>query len=314
MRCWTTDKVGPGRRLDYWVGAICEAFLEMDCSSRETGQFDGRLSSLSVGDLSFNQVVASSQDVFRTSGAIARSARHPFYLITQFQQPWHVRQGGRLQQLRPGDAALVDSAQCYELHFPQAVACLSVQVPRAWLGRWLRTVDDPAPRVAPRDQGWGRVLSALCLELGQAPTLATAYPEALLTDHVGALLAASLEPVQAAPTPSATRRLVERATDLLRQRLIEPGLTGERVAVELGVSARTLHRAFAADGASFAATLQRLRLEQAREWLMQPRLATLTVAEIGRRSGFADASHFVRAFQRSFGETPARWRHDRRRA
>jgi AraC-like DNA-binding protein len=190
---------------------------------------------------------------------------------------------------------------------------LSVQLPRAWLGRWLRAVDDPAPRVAPRDHGWGRVLSALCLELGQAPGLATACPDALLTDHVGALLAASLEPTRIAPATSGVRGLVERATGLLQQYLNEQGLTAERVATELGVSARTLHRAFTANGASFAATLQRLRLEQAREWLMQPRLAALTVAEIGRRCGFADASHFVRAFHRRFGQTPWRWRRDERR-
>jgi hypothetical protein len=96
MRRWTTDEVAPGRRLDYWVGAICEAFLEMGCSSREANLFDGRLLSLPIKELSFNQVVASSQDVFRTSSGIARSAHHPFYLITQWQQPWHVRQSGRL--------------------------------------------------------------------------------------------------------------------------------------------------------------------------------------------------------------------------
>lgn len=308
MRHWTTETVAPGQRLDYWVGAICDAFLEMDCSSREAGRFDGRLASLPIEDLSFNQVVASTQDVYRTPGAIARSTRQPFYLITQWQQPWQVRQGGRLVQLRPGDTVLVDSAQCYELHFPQSVGSLSVQLPRAWLGRWLRVVDDPAPRVAARDQGWGRVLSALCVELGQAPALAAGYPETLLADHLGALLVASLEPAQAASAATDVRGLTGRASNLLRQRLDEPGLTAERVAGELSVSVRTLHRAFAASGVSFAGTLRRLRLEQARDWLAQPRLALLTTAEIGRRCGFVDASHFVREFQRSFGQTPGRWR------
>ena len=39
-RRWSTEAVPPERRLDYWVGAICEAFLEMDCSSREARHFD----------------------------------------------------------------------------------------------------------------------------------------------------------------------------------------------------------------------------------------------------------------------------------
>jgi len=30
---WSTDAVEARNRLDYWVGAICECFLEMEASS-----------------------------------------------------------------------------------------------------------------------------------------------------------------------------------------------------------------------------------------------------------------------------------------
>ena len=118
-----------GRRLDYWVGAICEAFLEMDCSSNQASLFEGRLTSVAVDVLSFNQVIACTQDVYRTSAGIARSEQHPFYLIAQRDSAWHVRQQGHLAHLRPGDAVLVDSAQCYALHFPESVAVMSIQLP-----------------------------------------------------------------------------------------------------------------------------------------------------------------------------------------
>jgi AraC-like DNA-binding protein len=35
------------------------------------------------------------------------------------------------------------------------------------------------------------------------------------------------------------------------------------------------------------------------------------VAELGRRSGYADPSHFVRKFRLAWGMTPARWRRHR---
>ena len=73
LRQWTTDVVAPPARLDYWVGAICEAFLEMDCSSREAPLFGGELQSLPVETLSINRVRASTQDVFRTPAGSARS-------------------------------------------------------------------------------------------------------------------------------------------------------------------------------------------------------------------------------------------------
>jgi len=72
------------------------------------------------------------------------------------------------------------------------------------------------------------------------------------------------------------------------------------------VSLRTLHRAFAAQGHTFAGTLRELRLARAGELLRRPQLAH--VGEIGRRCGFADASHFPRAFLRAMGVSPAQWR------
>jgi AraC family transcriptional activator of tynA and feaB len=306
-RRWSTDAVNPARRLDYWVGAICEAFLEMDCSSREAGAFAGTLTSLPADGVSINQVLATTQDVYRTPAAIARSRQHPFYLITQLRSAWHVRQGGHVAHLRPGDAVLVDAAQSYELHFPESVACLSIQMPRSWTGRWLAQLESRAPRVVARDRGWGRALSALCTQLGEEPTLVAGYPASLLADQVGAMLAAALEPAVDAPAP-ANQALAKRAEALLRARLDEAGLSAASVALSLSVSVRTLHRAFASRGDTFAGSLRRIRLEHAAQLLAQPRLSHVGVAELGRRSGFGDASHFVREFRLAWGMTPARWR------
>lgn len=309
-RQWSTDQVDAPGRLDYWVGAICEAFLEMDCSSRQPQAFEGRLTSVPVGPLSFNQVEATTQDVYRTRSGIARSANHPFYLITHRQSAWHVRQGGHGVGLRAGDAVLVDSAHLYELHFPESVEVMSIQMPRAWVGQWLARVDDPMPRVARRDQGWGRALSGLSLQFAHEPLLAAGYPAPLLCDQLGAMLAAALEP--GVPTrTSASQDLVHRARQLLQGQLEQPGLTAQRVADQLGVSVRTLHRAFAGESTGFALHLRQLRLERAARLLEQGRLAHVSVSELGRRCGFPDPSHFVREFQRQFRTTPARWRRDR---
>ena len=269
--------------------------------------FEGQLTSVAADVLSFNQVIACTQDVFRTPSAIARGDQHPFYLIAQQGNAWHVRQHGHAAYLRAGDAVLVDSAQAYELHFPESLTVMSIALPRHWVGRWLAEVDSAAPRVVARERGWGQALSALCLQFAREPLLVTGYPPALLSDHLGAMLAATLEPAQMPNTPS-LRGLVERAQQVLRERLGEFGLVADTLAHALGVSARTLHRAFAAEQTSFACTLRRLRLEQAQDLLVQPRLAGLTVGEVGRRCGFPDPSHFVREFREASGMTPARWR------
>ncbi len=302
QRLWSTEAVGSGERLDYWVGAICEAFLEMDCSSREAEVFDGRLASRDVEDIAVNQVIASTQDVYRTPAGIARSRRSHFYLIGQADRAWHVRQGGQVAHLRPGDVVLVDAAEPYELHFPHGVHCMSLQLPRAWVMQWLRTPESVGPRMAWRDQGWGQSLSALAAQLARDPDSAAAMPAETFTQHLGALLAAALEPPPAAD--GRDRRLHQRLLALMSEQLDQHGLRAEALAQEVGVSLRTLHRTFAAADATFAGTLRRLRIARAESLLAQPRLAHLSVAEIGRRCGFADASHFVREYQRQRGITP----------
>lgn len=306
LREWTTAQARAPERLDYWVGAICEAFLEMDCSSRAADCFDGQLAHLPLQQLAVNQVLASTQDVYRTPAGIARSRSQPFYLITQTDHAWHVKQGGHTLHLRPGDAVLVDAAQPYELHFPHSVACLSVQMPRRWVGEWLRTVDTRSARVAHREQGWGAMLSTLCLQLGRQPALALQMAPDWLESQFGALLGAALEPSvhnHAAPTQQSLHR---RALACMRERLDQHGWRVADLAFELGVSPRTLHRAFTDAGETVAGRWRQLRMEHAQALLSQPRLAGLAVAEIGRRCGYSDASHFARDFQRTFGQTPLR--------
>jgi AraC family transcriptional regulator, positive regulator of tynA and feaB len=316
IRSWSTKDYDPAQRLDYWIGAICEAFLEMDCSSTQGQSFEGKLTHLPIGEIALNQVVASTSDVYRTAQAISRSKAQPLYLITNLDSAWQVVQGGRSFGLEAGDLALIDSAQCYEFHFPDSVRNMSVQLPRDWVARWLNQVNSLHPRIIKKDIGWGAALSGLCSQFAVNPTLAFGYPEQLLVDQFGATLGAAVEPVGSQPcssvsAPLASIDLVKRALGLTQQRLGQADLNASDIACELGVSARTLHRHFAASQQSFLTALRLQRMQLAAQLLMQPRFASLDIAAIGRRCGVVDASHFVREFQRVHGLTPARWRRAR---
>lgn len=311
-RVWSTDQVGPAQRLDYWVGAICEAFLEMDCDSRQAHAFEGELRHLALDSVAVNRVSASTQDVYRTNAAIARSRDSHFYLIAQLDRPWHVRQGRDLQHLRPGDAILVDAARPYELHFPAGVHCVSVQMPRAWVGRWLGTLESSHARVAHRDTGWGAVLSQLCLQLGRVPRMARQMSVPLLEDQLGSLLAAAMEPCEWDRLPPSDE-LHARACAWLKEHLSDPGLRVDDLSQALGVPLRSLQRLFALRGATVTATLKALRMQQAQAMLSQARLRHLPMGEVAQRCGYSAPSHFGRDFLRAVGISPARWRAQRLR-
>lgn len=82
----------------------------------------------------------------------------------------------------------------------------------------------------------------------------------------------------------------------------------EGVATHLAVSPRTLKRKLAALGTSFSSLLEGERRERALLLLQSPKVSLDHVAE---RLGYSSPSHFVRAFHRWTGHTPAAYRRGR---
>lgn len=311
LRRWSTDAVAPSARLDYWVGAVCEGFLDMEVASAQAG-FGAELVSAPFGGLTLNRVQGSAQDVYRTRRGIARSRQDCHYLLCKTDSAWSAAQGAASARLWPGDLLLVDAGRCYEFHFDSSCSTVSLELPTAWLRRWL---PEPAAVTGRRIDGsgatggFGGALSAFVRQLRPELALAPPAPAALVTDQLGALLALACAPV---PRDEHTdRSLRARVHQTVQARHAEPGLTAAAVASGLHVGERSLHRALAAGGVPFASLLAMVRCQAARRLLQDSRFDRLTVAEVGRRVGLLDASHFVRVFRRTVGSTPAAWRQGR---
>jgi AraC family transcriptional regulator, positive regulator of tynA and feaB len=104
--------------------------------------------------------------------------------------------------------------------------------------------------------------------------------------------------------PRLAPALAQAARDLADSRLAGPDLSPAVLARELNVSVRTLQRAFAAGGESATAYIRHRRLEEARLALTAPS-ARLSVSELAAHWHFADSSHFIRAFRKRYGQSPA---------
>ncbi|BFO53401.1 MULTISPECIES: helix-turn-helix domain-containing protein [Comamonadaceae] len=304
LRTWTTDSVPPAQRADYWVGAVCDCFLDMEVQPGQRDAFSATLTSVPCGGLRVNRVSGGAQRVRRTQQAIRRGAGDNFYyLLCKESAPCHVAQDDAgAARLLPGDLALIDSRRRYLLEFPEAVDTASIQIPIGWLDTWLPAADRWLGRRVDGATGWGRVLSAY---VGQ---LCAERPErlaALQAEHLGGLLSLACGPVPEAPPRTG---LLPRIEQCVRERCCEPGLTAAHVADDVGVSLRTLHRALSSGGTTFAVLLMRERMAVAQRMLHAPSHRHLTVAEIGRRAGFLDPSHFARACRQWCGRTPAQER------
>jgi transcriptional regulator GlxA family with amidase domain len=83
-----------------------------------------------------------------------------------------------------------------------------------------------------------------------------------------------------------------------------PHLSAERVGLALCITAHQVHRLLEETTKTFFEHVLERRLIESHQLLTDPANAALTVADIALRTGFADRSHFHRAFRTRFGDTP----------
>jgi AraC-like DNA-binding protein len=70
-------------------------------------------------------------------------------------------------------------------------------------------------------------------------------------------------------------------------------------------AARYLHKLFEGERETVSLYLRGLRLDQAREDLLDPRLAGRSIAAIAHGCGFGDISGFNRVFKAAYGASPS---------
>jgi len=99
--------------------------------------------------------------------------------------------------------------------------------------------------------------------------------------------------------------LTERIRRLLRRHLAEEMPSLEQISQSLALSPQTLRRRLQAEGQGFQAIKDALRRDVAVEYLSQPEL---TLIEIANRLGFSEASTFHRAFKGWTGLAPGAYR------
>ena len=309
---WSTDSVPAGQRFDYFQQALESAVIPMWVSSDQRDCFRNDVAMAMLGPLAALRLSGTPHASHRGLREIERSLERSFHLIINLSSSWMLEHSGRNRML-PGDAILTDSSFGHMLRTDSDYDIVHLKLPESWLRQWVPSPGALVGRRIPVASGWGRALATYAMQLTPQFAVDSPLPSQVLTDHLGALLAlATHEATGAVLQPDvAEKGLRDRTRELLRQRCTEFALTATDVATVLGISVRTLHRNLGFFGESFGAMLMAARVEVALRMLESPIHRRLTVAEIGRRSGFPDPSHFSRVIHARLGRTPNQIRNAR---
>lgn len=305
IHTWSTREVPEAQQMDYYASVLSSAVDPMGVTKRVRGSFQADIASTGLGGISLVHGCGAAHDCVRDGGDIARSTARNFHFVVNTRSAWRVDLRGRIQ-LRMGDGVLLDSRYAYRLDFLDPFDNVHLKIPEDWLRRWLPDADVLVGRPLLFDRSWSRALVAFVSQLTPEFAVAAPVPHSVLADQVGALLALCAHDLAGVRTARpAERALCAQVEEIVTQRCAEYSLAARDVAEVLGISTRTLHRALAAERKTFGASLMAARVALATRMLESPLFRRVTTAEIGRRAGFSDPSHFARVYRRLCGRTPA---------
>jgi AraC family transcriptional regulator, positive regulator of tynA and feaB len=302
----STGEVPAEQRLRFWRDTLHEDVVEMDMRPEHHADFFSRIDFCPLAHISPHQAWGSPQKLRRNRVEIARGEKSAYYLVSQPSLAWRSDHAGQDVCVQPGESVLIDSRIPYAFSFPFGLNDLSVELPVSFVERWLPDPLQVIGRPLQAASDWGLALRGAKEALTPSHLVELALPDELVQDQLGALLALACA---TDATPKATDPVLrDRLLQAMRERLSKPGLAASEVALACGVSVRTLHRRFATEGRTFAGVLMQLRTDAAARMLVDRRFREISIAEIGRRCGFLDPSHFARQFQRSRKVAPHQFR------
>ena len=308
-RLLSTTQVDPSDRLSYWIDAVCDTYVQLDCDAPvDGGSIDGEIRLDTLSTLELSRVTASAQHVKRTPAKIARASEDYFLVSIQTAGQGTVLQDGRSAVLRPGDFALYDSTRPYELVFDGNFQQYVLMLPGPALRSQLRDTQALTARPVSGRRGAGHLMIGMIQSLASDIDTLEPVSAAAVAQSVEHILVAGLCSLRDQEPPSVSHLTAfhrEQIKAFVRERLRDPQLGVAQIAAHLRTSPSTVHRVFAGEPCSVTDWIWAQRLDGVKRDLCDPALAARSVSELAFSWGFNDAAHFSRAFRTRFGCTPS---------
>ncbi len=304
-KLWSTDAVESRDRLSYWIEAVCNTYVQLDCDIPQRDQaFSGTIEANQLATLGLSRVTASPQWVRRTPAKIGRATENYFLVSIQTKGHGKIVQDGRIADLAPGDFALYDSTRPYELIFDEPFQQHVLQLPGAILRGRLRDTEMLTARKVCGDRGAGHLMIGMINTLAADIDTLETGSVAAIAESVENILVAGLCSLPGAADP-AVSQLTAYHRDQIKayvlRHLRDPRLSVNAIAAHLRLSPSTIYRAFTGEPISLNSWIWNQRLDGAKRDICDPALAGRTITEIAFGWGFNDAAHFSRIFRARFG-------------
>ncbi|MEV6975980.1 helix-turn-helix domain-containing protein [Kitasatospora sp. NPDC093806] len=307
--CLSTTHLPAADRAESWHEAVSHAFVPMAVDFLEEVPSAGSIGGHQLGPLRITRVQAGPQMVTRNRRMIADGGPPSLILTLQERGTALKEQDDRRSVIRPGEFSITDTSRVFRKRIEEGFAFTSFHFPRAALDvpeRDLRELtattfsgaEGSAALVATYLSRMAREAEVLDEAVGRRAAATALDLLALLVDDRSAR--------GRAQTPSNAASLERVKAHILRN-LRDPDLSPSTIAEANFISVRFLHKLFHLENTTVGGWIRAQRLERCSRDLLRPVAAELGVAGVARRWGFANSSHFSRAFRAAYGMPPSTW-------
>jgi len=303
---FNTDVLPERDRFPAFCEEMFRRIIGSDIVERGSAPFRGALEIRRAGTVSIAHIATSPVDIIREASHVS-DGNDDIVVQLWRQGAAHITQGRRESPVKAYEGIVLDNrnigrlcqtetSQFWVLSIPRdTIACLTPNV-ASFAGS--RLPDNSALRLL-----FGYLEGTLALGFGDRQAAQ------LFGSHLVELTALALG------GEGDTRGLQEqsgvraaRLAAILRaisDQIANQGLSAATVAAKLGITPRYVHLLLEQFGQTFTQYVLQKRLEKAKELLTDNEGQERKIAAIALEVGFADLSHFNRAFRRHFGDTPS---------
>lgn len=304
----STDAVAPRERAPLWCEWVHQHFGGLRSDLYGDDVFDGHIRHSQAGDVILTRLEANRHRVLRTPSMARTSETAYLKIVAPWQGSAEVQQQGREARARDGAWVIYDTTAAYEIANPERCDHLIVMLPK----------DGVTDRQLRLDGVMARQLGTSGISRVALETMRNTYQELPNMSEAAAtgagelikqLVRLSLQEIAGLETAVTQREaLRDRIRGYVQQHLRDPQLSVDAIARALNCSRRHLYNAFAGEGESIAAYIQRLRLQACVRDLQQAGPHARPITDIALSWGFGNLSHFSRVFRDHTGKSPTEFR------
>lgn len=302
---WSTTTIDVDRPFGSWADDLASAFVQLEPRKLADGRFRGAITKADAGPIQISRVKASKHRVLRQPCHIARGGAEVCFVNLQLQGLACSIQRGHEQICGPGDLAVVDTSEPFEIANSRDFVLLCFAVPRDVLPKYY--TDRPRMTLSTSDSG--RALARTLAGYADLLLGSTTASSSVLGTHVLELLRHADTVLPEAPEARVSESVqLAMMLDHIDRHFADPHLSATTLAGKFGYSPRYVHKLFSATGRSFGDHVNDRRILACARTLLDPDRRRMTIAEIAFANGFRDISNFNRLFKSSNGRSPREYR------